>query len=96
MSTPETAVGRGAPESAAKRQRGEKPRGPGPSLRVFSWNIDVATQGHKMTCVAADLAKALSLADVILLQELGPWDNPMTEDDWKAFKHSIFGNRASQ
>ena len=49
-----------------------------------------------MTCVAADLAKALSLADVILLQELGPWDNPMTEDDWKAFKHSIFGNRASQ
>ena len=80
----------GAPEPAAKRPRQET------MLRVASWNVDVARLGTKMTSVAIALAKMLQHVDIVLLQELGPWDNPLSDANWAAFLKAIVGKKADE
>ena len=80
----------GAPEPAAKRPRQEA------MLRVASWNVDVARLGPKMTHVACDVARMLQHVDIVLLQELGPWDKPLSDADWAAFLKAVVGKKADE
>ena len=80
----------GAPEPAAKRPRQET------MLRVASWNVDVARLGPKMTHVACDVARMLQHVDIVLLQELGAWDKPLSEPDWAAFVKAIVSKKADE
>ena len=81
----------GAPEPAAKR-----PRYPETTLRVASWNVDVPQLGQKMIRCACDAAKMLQHVDIVLLQELGPWDKPLSDADWAAFLKAIVGKKADE
>ena len=81
----------GAPEPAAKR-----PRYPETVLRVASWNVDVSRLGKKMLDIACKLAKMLQHVDIVLLQELGPWDKPLSDAGWAAFLKAIVGKKADE
>ena len=81
----------GAPEPAATR-----PRHPGPSLRIASWNVDVPKPGVNMTRTAENLAKMLQHVDIVLLQELGPWDKPLSDAEWALFLTDIVGKKADE
>ena len=65
-------------------------------LRVASWNVDVARLGPKMTHAACDVARMLQHVDIVLLQELGPWDKSMIDKDWRHFLNSIVGKKADE
>ena len=83
----------GAPEPAAKR-----PRYPETVLHVASWNVDVSGLGKKMQEIAFLLGKMLQHVDIVLLQELGPWDRPLIDGDrgWAAFLKAIVGKKAAE
>ena len=65
-------------------------------LRVASWNVDVSRLGPKMTRVACDAARMLQHVDMELLQELGPWDNPLSDAHWAAFLKATVGKKADE
>ena len=65
-------------------------------LRVASWNVDVARLGPKMTHVACDVARMLQHVDIVLLQELGPWDRPLNDTAWAAFLNGMVGKKADE
>ena len=60
------------------------------------WNVGVARLGPKMTHVACDAARMLQHVDIVLLQELGPWDNPLSDAHWAAFLKATVGKKADE
>ena len=66
------------------------------TVRVASWNVDVPNVGQKMVRVARNVARMLQHVDIVLLQELGPWDRPLSDAHWAVFLKAIVGKKADE
>ena len=56
------------------------------STRVKQESNDAYTRARE---IASDIAQMLARVDVLLLQELGPWDAPLSDADWEKFLKGI-------
>ena len=66
-------------------------------MRTASWNVDVSRPGKHMNRIAQRIADdMLQDVDIVLLQELGSWNHPLSDGAWGFFLESILAKTADE